>query len=611
MEVIDLPFIKYTDPLAYLEDLRKPETQLHLQEEAGRWQNHLNGKKSEINKWYMQLKDTFDMYTKKPHSVKHISGHTLEIRYLDHEFYHLTLGKKVWPAVYNWSHTIDAESRPILLLIQDKTWIGSEDMVLSAWLIQKEPKQLWSINHVGPSMAVKGQRIYIQTCLSIQWYYRIEEINIKTGEQKIIVQSTTIHNVVVPLEVKGRHLWYMQEGRRFRNLMLCNLDTKRCHKVVDKSTNIQGFSYPYWYTDKQVFSVRSRQPVYTTGYNYITTISPFAGGFILVLIAKQIISIDYWHAGKIKKIFHPQTGGKVIITNVEEKQAEIIWMSPTAIPQKMILSAKQMLSKESVPKTDLESTYSIYMRDSYGIPVTTVYKKGQKPKALIAYVYGHYGIATPTRLSPRCWALMEEGYAFGFIGVRGGGDNGIADWDASRGNKRMVGLLDFISVIPQLQKSLGISANKTIITGRSAGGFHVANVATKVTNLASVCATVWAEAPFVEVIKGCVNDAIPVLRLEMDEFFDCRTYEGFRAALNVDPTMNIHTTSTVTVLASGGIHDSEVMYWEPLKWIHLLRKKGWTNTICRIDPATGHFMMGDYALQRRAEEYAVLDASIR
>ena len=95
----------------------------------------------------------------------------------------------------------------------------------------------------------------------------------------------------------------------------------------------------------------------------------------------------------------------------------------------------------------------------------------------------------------------------------------------------------------------------------------------------------------------------------MDEFFDTSEYDGFRAAVELDPLLTTKDGPGVPVLASGGLHDTEVMYWEPLKWATLLRKKGW-KVACRIDSETGHFMQGPYSLERRAEESAWLHSCI-
>ena len=100
-----------------------------------------------------------------------------------------------------------------------------------------------------------------------------------------------------------------------------------------------------------------------------------------------------------------------------------------------------------------------------------------------------------------------------------------------------------------------------------------------------------------------------MLRLEVDEFFDCKDYDGFRAAASLDPLLTIPEGPGVPILTSGGLHDTEVMYWEPLKWTTLLRKKGW-KVACRIDAETGHFMQGPYSLIKRAEESAWLHSSI-
>ena len=598
MEIVKLPFIQYTDELAYMEHLDHPDTQAALKEEAARWTKVIA--KLPVNKWLKLMEEGNEAMLSEPHFI----DNGIEVRYLDHDLKHLTYKKRVWPCIYEYAFFKD-----YLLVIEDEQWQGSERKKLTAYLVS-DFSVAWTINNVG-SMCVSRGRLIIQTCKEVQRFYSLEEV-FDNGAFKTIVKSRSQNQVVLPCQIVGQRLWYFQEGRRFRNLYVVDLSTRYSKKVVDGKRNIIGFAYPYWWTDTTVYNVRTTQIVFDMiGNKKIADIYPLSkteDGFFCKTLTHQIVQLSLIRDGREKIIFQPNSTGKLLLLDSSSDKT-FLWFSPTRRAQQLVIANDLSVKLEAAPDLGIEADYTICVREGHHIPATTVYKKGKEPRALIAYVYGHYGIPTPGHLVARFLPFIREGYAISFIGVRGGGDNGIADWDAARGNNRMVGLLDYIAAIPQIQALYNIKPAKTILFGRSAGGFHIANAIQKVSNPRRLCGAACAEVPFVDVVKGSTNDVIPVLRLEMDEFFDTSEYDGFRAALALDPLLTTQEGPGVPVLASGGLHDTEVMYWEPLKWATLLRKKGW-KVGCRIDSETGHFMQGPYSLERRAEEAAWLHSCI-
>jgi hypothetical protein len=594
MEIVKLPFIQYTDELAYMEHLDHPDTQKTIKEEAERWQHNVTKLGKSVDRWHQLLQEAEDTLLKKAHYEKE----GLEVRYLDHDLKHLTYKNRTWPCIYEY-----AFFKNYLLVIEDIIWQGSERKKLMAYK-KTDLSVAWYIENVG-SMLVTEDKIIVQTCKEVQRFYTLELV--EDGVLKPIIKSRSKNQVVRPLEIQGKRLWYMQEGRRFRHLYTYDFISGQTTKILSNK-NMLGFAYPYWWTDQVVYNVRTTQEVWKSMENKIWEIYPLpsAEGFFCQTITRQIIQLSWIRDGKEKMIFRPNTGGKLLPL----ASRKFLWFSPLRRAQQLTITADFSVKLDKAPDLGLEADYSILSREGHHIPATTIFQKGKEPIALIAYVYGHYGIPTPAHLIPRFYAFILAGYAVSFIAVRGGGDNGIEGWDSARGNNRLVGLLDYISAVPQVQGLFNVKPQRTILYGRSAGGFHIANAVQKVSRPRLLCGAACAEVPFVDVVKGCVNDVIPVLRLEVDEFFDCSDYDGFRAAASLDPLLTLREGPGVPILASGGIHDTEVMYWEPLKWTTLLRKKGWNKVACRIDTETGHFMQGPYALKKRAEESAWLHACI-
>ena len=594
MEIVTLPFIQYTDELAYMEHLDHPDTQKTLSAEAERWQRSVAKLGPSVDRWLLLLQEAEETLLKKPH----YESDGLEVRYLDHDLKHLTYKKRVWPCVYESSLFQD-----LLLVIEDIKWQGSERKKLTAYR-QSDLSEAWSVENVGSMITSKG-KIIVQTSKEVQRFYTLEEIT-EQGERIPLVKSRSKNQVVRASQVVGTKLWYFQEGRRFKSIYTYDFTTKHSKKVLSKPS-LLGFSYPFWWSDVAVYNIRSTQEVWRVPDNRkIHDIYLGDNGFFCQTITHQIIQLSWVCDGQEKVLFRPNSAGKLLLLAPQK----FLWFSPTSRAQQLTIAKDFSVNLAKAPDLGLEADYSILSREGHHIPATTIFQKGKEPVALIAYVYGHYGIPTPAHLIPRFYAFILAGYAVSFIAVRGGGDNGLEGWDSARGNNRLVGLLDYISAVPQVQGLFNVKPQRTILYGRSAGGFHIANAVQKVSKPRLLCGAACAEVPFVDVVKGCVNDVIPVLRLEVDEFFNCSDYDGFRAAASLDPLLTGTDGPGVPILASGGLHDTEVMYWEPLKWTTLLRKKGWTKVACRIDEETGHFMQGPYALKKRAEESAWLHASI-
>jgi len=591
MEVIDLPFISIKDELAYMEVLDDPRTQTALKDEEQRWAKIQSRLKPEQKAWKELLDESDQEYFREPHCI----DDGIEIRYKDHGYIELKRGNQVWNAVYAYER-VDTD----LFIVEDTEYVGSEIMKLTC--LGK-----WSIENVGPSFVINKNKIYVQGCKSVQRYYTIDEVDI-AGNRKTIITTTKKSQTLTPLEYAMGNLWYMQASQRHRSLWSFDGQKKR---VVDENKNLLGFSYPYWYTDTDIYNVRTGQHVHQSKDHFILEIHTFEKGILITYLTKQIISLSFLKDGKERFIFTPNSAGKLIkIKPQKATEAYFLWFSSTELPRRITFNGE--LKQEKSKDLGLVAAYSLFGRKGYHIPVTTVYQRGTEPRGLVAYVYGHYHIPTPTHLVPRWWSFMKKGFAVSFIGVRGGGDDGLASWDAGRANNRSVGLLDYISAIGRLQVSYGIKPSRTILYGRSAGGFHVANAVQQVNNPKSLCGAVWAEAPYVDVLKGCVNYDIPVTPFERDEFFVGESFEGFHAAVKLDPVLTVPKAigGGVTILATDGLHDTEVMYWEPLKWCYILRKNGWNKVACRIDPNTGHFMMGEGTNEKRAKDCAYLLSSI-
>ena len=230
--------------------------------------------------------------------------------------------------------------------------------------------------------------------------------------------------------------------------------------------------------------------------------------------------------------------------------------------------------------------------------------KGESaPKGLFIYGYGAYGIET--MLSTTMWyPLLVRGWAIVFALIRGGGDHTNQYAEAARTYNRERSIRDFQDVIRDVQRRTKISPADTVIYGRSAGGILVGTSA-------HLVGAVYAEVPYVDVLRTSTNPRLPLTKLEYNEFGNPRErLEDFAATLKTSPVDLVPEEGypNLFALVRTGENDKEVFAYEPIKWIHKLRgrdKKDPTKLLAFGDHE-GHFVRGDLAIQHRAVDLAIL-----
>ena len=248
-------------------------------------------------------------------------------------------------------------------------------------------------------------------------------------------------------------------------------------------------------------------------------------------------------------------------------------------------------------------------RDGTHVPYTMV-SSNANPTFLIVEGYGSYGISCH-RSYPIHWLpWLERGAALVVAAPRGGREDGDAWYDGGRTAQRKQNTFnDVAAVIQAAQRRLKLSPHKTIFYGRSAGGLLAANIAHQYYSLVSA---VYAEVPYVDVLRTTTNPALPLTRLEYDEFGDpCSRPEDYDALQRISPvdTVPIAPTNAPFVLVRTGVHDAQVLPYEALKWAKKLRAAGWT-ALVGIDGAGGHFAAADVMYGQQAEDAAILMAHL-
>jgi oligopeptidase B len=248
-------------------------------------------------------------------------------------------------------------------------------------------------------------------------------------------------------------------------------------------------------------------------------------------------------------------------------------------------------------------------RDGVKVPISIVYPKGfaRDGKApLWLYAYGSYGAGTSPTFDSRRLSLLDRGIPFAIAHVRGGDEMGEAWHDDGMLMKKKNTFFDFVDAAEFLVKEGWTSPDRLMIEGGSAGGLLMGAV----TNLRpDLFRAVHAAVPFVDVMNTMMDASLPLTVGEYLEWGNPSEKAAFDYMLSYSPYDNLARKAYPAILVTTSYNDSQVMYWEPAKYVAKLRTlKTDPNPLVlktKMDPAGHGGASGRYdALKDRAFEVA-------
>jgi oligopeptidase B len=209
--------------------------------------------------------------------------------------------------------------------------------------------------------------------------------------------------------------------------------------------------------------------------------------------------------------------------------------------------------------------------DGKNVPVSIVYKKGTPldgSSPLLLYGYGSYGITVDPNFSSARLSLLDRGFIYAIAHIRGGQFLG-REWyeDGKLLNKKNT-FLDYIACARYLTGNHYTSSDKIMAMGGSAGGLLMGAV---ININPGLFKGVIAAVPFVDVVTTMLDDTIPLTTGEYDEWGNPDKKEYYDYILSYSPYDNVEAKAYPNVLVMTGLHDSQVQYWEPAKWVAKLR----------------------------------------
>jgi oligopeptidase B len=217
--------------------------------------------------------------------------------------------------------------------------------------------------------------------------------------------------------------------------------------------------------------------------------------------------------------------------------------------------------------------------DGTKIPISLVYKKGFKKDGnspLLLYAYGSYGSSMDASFSSNRLSLLNRGFAFAIAHIRGGQEMGRHWYEDGKMLKKKNTFTDFIDCAKYLIKENYTNEKHLYAQGGSAGGLLMGAVINMAPELWK---GVIADVPFVDVINTMLDESIPLTTNEFDEWGNPKDKEYYIYMKSYSPYENIEKKNYPHLLVTTGLHDSQVQYFEPAKWVAKLRDMKTDNNV--------------------------------
>jgi oligopeptidase B len=248
--------------------------------------------------------------------------------------------------------------------------------------------------------------------------------------------------------------------------------------------------------------------------------------------------------------------------------------------------------------------------DGTQVPISLVYRKELKKDGsnpLLQYAYGSYGNSLDPQFDSTILSLLDRGFIYAIAHIRGGEDMGRQWYEDGKLLKKKNTFTDYIDCSKFLIQQKYTSKDHLYAQGGSAGGLlmgAVVNMAPELYN------GVIAQVPFVDVITTMLDETIPLTTGEYDEWGNPNDKKYYDYMKSYSPYDNLKAQDYPTMLVTTGLHDSQVQYWEPAKWVAKLRTMKTDNNLLFLDTnmdaghggASGRFE----SLKELAKEFSFL-----
>ncbi len=216
---------------------------------------------------------------------------------------------------------------------------------------------------------------------------------------------------------------------------------------------------------------------------------------------------------------------------------------------------------------------TVTARDGTQVPVSIVHRKDldrSEPQPLLLYAYGSYGHSMDPTFSSVRLSLLDRGVVYAIAHVRGGQEMGRGWYEDGKLMNKKNTFFDFIDCAKHLIDTGWTSADRLFGHGGSAGGLLIGAVANMAPELFEGLV---ADVPFVDIVTTMLDESIPLTTFEYDEWGNPNEQEAYEYMLSYSPYDNVTAQDYPHMLVISGLHDSQVQFWEPAKWVARLRHR--------------------------------------
>lgn len=236
-----------------------------------------------------------------------------------------------------------------------------------------------------------------------------------------------------------------------------------------------------------------------------------------------------------------------------------------------------------------ERIYAI-SRDGVKVPISIVYHKTTKldgTSPLLQYAYGSYGASMDASFSSTRLSLLDRGFVYAICHIRGGQEMGRQWYEEGKMFKKINTFNDFVDCSKILIEKKYTSKDNLFAMGGSAGGLLMGAIINQAPELYK---GVIAAVPFVDVVTTMLDESIPLTTGEFEEWGNPKNQKSYDYMLSYSPYDNVSKKKYPNILVTTGLHDSQVQYWEPAKWVSKLRDYKTDNNILLLhtDMTSGH-----------------------
>lgn len=616
---------EWRDNLAGLENTDSTEFKEALKKEDAIWNSAIRKNSNAVQKWktlfqkyqsaaYPETIDYAFICCKWQNRIIHLqpgsTGYTYNAWITDSKNHTLWSRKELTDIIW------DSESDIFCTLCDIGK--GAEDIELRVYKFENTPKLLWKRNPVGPSIAIHQGHLYYLGIENALRSHQLWSVSLLTGKNASCLYDEKDKRIQLTLQHKNSDLFLHAANALYQRYAI--ISSNQVHwKIPFQKSTIVPISLALYASNRGLHNLTTKNTILFPDGEFIENALPGPDSSLFVTTVKDG-KTTLWYKSGVKShnwipLLQPNCISEIDIVHFPTEFPTFILKqphSPNTVYEFKNSLGLAMLQTCKFPEPLVLTTLVEGLAGPEKVPYYVV-SATPNPKKLLVCAYGAYGISAIRYYPIRWLAYLTQGYAIAHASPRGGREKGDRWYDGGRTALRKHHTFeDTASVIREVQKRLQISPSHTLFFGRSAGGWLAAQIAQTYSHLVQ---GVYAEVPYVDVLRTTTNPDLPLTQLEYDEFGDpLHRPADFKALKRISPVDTVPFSykgdKRPRIIVRTGVNDMQVLPYEALKWAARLREKGWKEVFVGIDHNGGHFAAAKDMNEQRAQDAALLDGAI-